>query len=186
MRKYIPVLLIVLLCGCDIFTLREAEEPVKPPLWNSFYTTWQLALQNLEYAYEDERNLVKSSDLFMPNFRFYFSAQDINDYGISLIWTRDMERDMLYNLHNLADSINVVLDSIPGQNDDLQSTPIKLYRQYQVTVKKNGTRSLYEGKAEIQMQQESGFWRILNWYDYRTDLPSIRPTWGKLKHEYSV
>lgn len=186
MRKYVQILVLILLCGCDIFTLREAEEPVKPPTWYNFYTTWQLALENLEYGYEDERNLVKFSDLFMPNFRFHFSAQDINDYGINLDWNRDLERDMLYNLHNLADSIFVELNLIQGQSDDVQSTPVRLYRSYKVTVVRGSEKNIYEGKTEIQMQQESGFWRILNWYDYRSDSPSVRPTWGKLKHEYAV
>lgn len=186
MRNIIWILLLILLCGCDIFTLREAETPNKPPLWNSFYTTWQLALQNLEYGYEDERNLVKYSDLFLPGFRFYFSPQDINDYGININWTRELERDMLYNLHNLADSVNIELETIPDQNDDIQSTPIRLYRSYTVTVRKDSVFATYKGKMEIQMQQESGFWRIINWYDYRSDSPTMHNTWGKMKHEYSV
>jgi len=187
MKKYIPILLLVFLCGCDIFSLREAEEPDKPPLWNSFYTTWQLALQNLEYGYEDERNLPKYSDLFMPDFRFYFAPQDVNDYNITTIWNRNNERDMLYNLHNQTSAINIALESITGQADDLSSSPVKLYRKYTITVTNaDSSTTGYTGKAEIQMLQDNGFWRIIKWYDYRSDSSVMQPTWGKLKYENAV
>lgn len=186
MRNYIQILLLVILCGCDIFSLREAEKPDKPPLWNSFYTTWQLALQNLEYGYEDKRNVVKYSELFMPDFRFYFSQQDINDYNISNAWSRDNERDMLYSLNNWADSIRIELQAIPEQQDDIQSTPIRIYRQYYVVAKHNLETRTYKGKMELQMVQDNGFWRIIKWYDYRTESTPILPSWGKLKYDFSV
>jgi hypothetical protein len=183
MRKFIQILVLLLMMGCNIFTLRDAQAPDKPPLWNNFYTTWQLALQNLQYAYEDERNLAKFSDLLSPEFRFYFAPQDVNDYNITGTWTRDNERDMLYNLHSVADSVTVVLSLIPEQEDDVQSIPVKLYRRYIVTVKRGSDYYTYTGRTEIQMRQENGFWRILRWYDYREATPF---TWGKLKYDYSV
>jgi hypothetical protein len=191
MKKFMQIALLIFLCGCDIFSLRQAEEPDKPPLWHNFYYTPELALQNLVYGYEDERNLAKYNDLFTSNFRFYFAPQDINDYNIDITWTRDVESDMLYNLHNLADSIIVdFMEPIPGQDDDLQSTPVKLYRQYSLRViRNNKVEMTYEGKMEIQMLQESGFWRITRWYDYRSDNPdnpTPQPSWGKLKYDYAV
>jgi hypothetical protein len=183
MRKFIQILILVLLTGCGIFALREAEEPEKPPLWNNFYTTWELALKNLEYGYEDERNLTKFGEMLTSDFRFYFAPQDVNDYNISGIWTRDNERDMLYNLHSVADSVLLELMTIPEQNDDVQSTPIKLYRSYVLTIKKDLTVRTYVGRMELQMRQENGFWRIVKWYDYREATPF---TWGKMKYDYSV
>jgi hypothetical protein len=183
MRKYIQILVLLFLCGCNIFELRDAQEPDIPPLWNNFYTTWQLALQNLEYGYEDERNLAKFSDLLSSEFRFYFATQDVNDYNITGIWTRENERDMLYNLHSIADSVTVVMSTIPEQSDEVQSTPVKLYRRYNLTVKKGLETRTYIGRMEIQMRQENGFWRILKWYDFRETSPY---TWGKLKYDYSV
>lgn len=186
MKKYIQILILLILCGCDIFTVRESEEPDKPPLWNNFYTTWQLAVQNLEYSYEDNRNIVKYAELFRPDFRFYFSPQDINDYNISMNWTKDNEKDMLYNLHNWADSVRIDMQLIPEQNDDLSGNPVKLYRRYTVTAKRNQEARIYNGKMEIQLKQENGFWRILNWYDYRASATTLQPTWGKLKYDFSV
>lgn len=187
MKKFIQILLLVLLCGCEIFSLREADPPNKPPLWNNFYTTWELTRQNLEYSYEDERNLVNYGGLFSSNFQFYFSQQDITDYNITEVWTRNNEIDMLYNLQSMADSINVELELIPDQADDVQSSPVKLYRNYTLKVKKNSVVETYAGKMELQMvQDEDGYWRIIKWYDYRSSTPMIYPTWGKLKNEYSV
>jgi hypothetical protein len=186
MRKYIQILMLVFLCGCDIFTLRDAESPIKPAPWNSFYTTWQLALQNLEYSFEDKRNEVKYSDLFMTNYRFHFSQQDVNDYNITTIWSKDNERDMLYSLNNWADSIRIELQAIPEQEDDTQSTPIKLYRKYTVIAKRNTETRTYNGKMELQMVQDNGFWRIIHWYDYRSTTSPVLPTWGKMKYDFSV
>ncbi len=190
MRYCVCFILLTLLSGCDIFTLRESEEPDKPPLWNSFFTTTELAVENLEYSYEDERNAAKYSDLFMPNFRFHFATQDINDYNINLTWTREVERDMLYNLHNLIEEVAIdSLNPIPGQADDLNATPARLYRQYQISLTHSGQTTVYAGKMELQMVQDNGFWRILNWYDYRSDpLPqqTLKPTWGKLKYDHAV
>lgn len=186
MIKYIQILLLLILCGCDIFSLRDAEQPDKPPLWNSFYTTWQLTLQNLEYGYEDKRNVVKYSDIFMPAFRFYFSQQDINDYNITGSWLRDDERDMLFSLNNWADSVRIELQTIPDQPDDIQSNPIRIYRTYSVTAKRSTETRTYSGRMEIQMVQDNGFWRIINWYDYRSASSPSSPSWGKLKHDFAV
>ena len=186
MVRYIQVLLLLLLCGCDLFKVREAEKPVKPPLWNSFYTTWQLSLQNLEYSYEDERNVVKYSEIFTSNFRFYFAQQDINDYGINLTWTRDNERDMLYNLDNWADSIRVDFSEIPDQHDDIDVNVVRLYRNYNLTVWRQGRAQQYAGKMDVQMRLDNGFWRIESWYDYRVSTTPQLPTWGKLKYDFAV
>ena len=186
MRKYIRILILLLLCGCEIFSLREAEPPEKPAEWNYTYTTWQKALQNLEFAYEDERNLIKYDDLLLPNFRFYFAQQDINDLNITAEWNKEKERDMLYNLQNWADSIRIELEVVPDQQDEVFITPIKLYRKYTLIAKHDTEVRIYAGKLELQMMQDNGFWKILKWYDFRTvSLPS-QPSWGKLKYDFSV
>lgn len=186
MKKIIWILLGLALSGCNFFELRKAEEPEKPPLWNSFYTTWQSALQNLEYSYEDERNVVKYSELFFPAYRFYFSPQDINDYNITGVWDRDKERDMLYNMHNWADVVSLDFSTIADQEDDIQLNVVKVYRKYTIEMTGGNTTRLYSGKLEIHFRQENGFWRIINWYDYRiTSTPQL-PSWGKLKDDFSV
>ncbi|MFB3844507.1 MAG: hypothetical protein ACE14O_02000 [Candidatus Cloacimonadaceae bacterium] len=189
MKKIIPFLVLMILGGCDIFSLRESEKPSSPAAWNYFYTDWRLTVQNLQYAYEDERNVARYSELFMPDFRFYFSAQDINDYNINTVWGRDNERDMLYNLSSSedTDSVIVSLNPIPNQVDDTLSVPVKLYREYNLKlVKKGNAPAYYSGKMELQLVQDHGFWRIQKWYDYRSEVYPTRHTWGKLKYDYSV
>jgi hypothetical protein len=174
------------LCGCDIFTLRDADPPTPPPPWHNFYTRWQDTLDNMKYGYDDKRNMVKYSDLFMTNFRFYFAPQDVNDFSITGVWGRNNERDMLYSLNNWADSVRIAeLSPIATQEDDTLSIPIRIYRKYTIIAKHNSETRTYAGKMELQMVQDNGFWRILNWYDYRTSTPPILPTWGKLKYDFS-
>ena len=51
MKKLIPILLVfIILSSCNLFDLREAETPAKPPSWNSYMTSWDLCLQNLSIA----------------------------------------------------------------------------------------------------------------------------------------
>ncbi len=180
------ILVLIFLGGCDLFNVRESEPPDKPPLWNNFYTTWTLTLQNLEFSYEDHRNMVKYADLFTADYRFYFAVQDISDYNINIIWTKDRERDMLFNLYNWADSMGVELETLAEQPDEITSSEARLIRKYKLTVRHPNEKVTYEGKFDIRMRQENGFWRIFKWYDYHLGGTPPKPTWGKMKYDFSL
>lgn len=185
MRNIAVLLLILLLLGgCDLFRVRDSEPPTKPPLWNSYATGWELCLQNLGYCYTDSRNVVKYSGLFTQDFRFYFAAQDVNDYGIPANWDRANEQDMLLNLHSQCDSIQLSLEPISGQNDDIGAAEAKIYRKYTLTLFKADkiNPEQYSGNLELQFKQSGGYWYVGKWYDYRA---YSQPTWGKMKYDYS-
>lgn len=185
MKKIAVILLATLtLMGCELFKVREAEPPTKPPLWNNFVTTWSACLQNLEYCYSDARNVVKYSSLFTPGFRFNFAAQDLNDYGITGTWGRTQEQDMLFSLHDRCDSLALDLSPIPGQSDQINASDATIYRSYILRAyKKNQpTAEVYEGNLELKFKKDTGNWYIYLWNDYRS---GSQPTWGKLKYDHS-
>lgn len=175
---------LLLLGGCGLFEVRDSEPPTKPPLWNDIPTTWELCMQNLQYCYEDERNVVKYSGIFSPEYRFYFSAQDINDFGINLDWLRPQEQDMLLILHSQCDSLNLALELLPGQGDEITSNLAKIYRKYTLDVYRNGNPfpTQHIGNLELHFRKENGYWYVWKWYDYRS---YTAPTWGKLKYDYA-
>jgi hypothetical protein len=141
MRKYAVLLIALLaLCACELFEVRDSEPPTKPPSWNNFTTSWELCLQNLSYCYEDARNVVKYGGLFTEGFRFSFAPQDINDYGISGIWGRAQEQDMLLSLHGQCDSLQLDLQPISGQNDDISASEAIIYRSYELSLLKRTER----------------------------------------------
>lgn len=184
MRNILILLLAVfLLNACNLFTVRDADPPGSPAPWNDFATTWQLALQNLEYCYEDNRNAVRYTGILRPEFRFYFAPQDISDFSVPNSWTRAEEQDMLQLLHTRYRNIDVELSAV-DQADVISSSTAILYRQYELSGilrSGNGNRlSLASGKLELHYRLEYGYWYIDKWYDYRGTTGS---TWGKLKHE---
>ncbi len=186
MRNIAWLLLVaLLLSGCDLFTVRDADPPGTPAPWNDFATTWQLALQNLEYCYEDSRNAVRYTGIFRQDYRFHFAAQDVSDFSITPTWDRSQEQDMIQLLHIRYKDIAVELQPME-QQDIISSAEAILYRQYALSgVLRNGSEgrtTLASGNLELHYRLEYGYWYIDKWYDYRGSAGS---TWGKLKHDNS-
>ncbi len=185
MRKLSVILLaLIALCGCEIFEVRESEAPTKPPTWNNFVTTWSACMENLEYCYQDFRNVVKYGSLFTDDYRFSFAAQDINDYGIHGNWGKTKEEDMLFSLVDQCDSLQLDTKPILHQNDEINASDATIYRSYILRVLKKNQQvpEIYEGNFEIHFKKELGNWYIESWNDYRS---SNNPTWGKLKYDHS-
>lgn len=184
--RYIVIITFALLAlvACELFEVRESEAPTKPPEWNNFVTTWSACLQNLSFCYDDARNVVKYSSLFTQSYRFNFAAQDINDYGISGIWDRAQEQDMLISLHDQCDSLSLDLKEIHNQNDEINASDATIYRSYILRVYKNNSvqPEVYEGNLELRLKKDLGNWFINHWNDYRS---GSQPTWGKLKYDNS-
>lgn len=185
MKKLIPILLVfIILSSCNLFDLREAETPAKPPSWNSYMTSWDLCLQNLEYCYEDSRNAVKYISLFTEDFNFRFAAQDVNDYNFPISWNAQQEQDMLLNLFAWTDSVQVNLQEIVSQPDDITATEAKIYRKYEL-IRYPSDKSIpqqYQGELELHFMKSGAYWYIRKWFDYRV---ASNPTWGKLKYDFS-
>jgi hypothetical protein len=175
-------ILLMLLCSCNFFELRDSEEPVKPSKWNEPCITWEQSLENVYYAYTEFQNWDRYETQFTDDFRFYFSAQDVNDYNIGTFWNRDQERNVLYDLHNWAESMVPEFFEVE-QGDDIGENEVKIYRSYILNVYRNATESQYRGNLEIHFRKENGIWKIRYWYDYRN---SQNPTWGKLKYDIAM
>lgn len=177
------LLAVILIPGCDLFTVRDADPPGTPAPWNDFATTWQLALQNLEYCYEDSRNAVRYTGIFRQDYIFHFAPQDVSDYSIPPTWDRAAEQDMIQLLHIRYRDMAVDLQSM-DQQDIISSSDAILYRQYTISGalrSGDGTRvTLAAGNMELHYRLEYGYWYLDKWYDYRGSAGS---TWGKLKHD---
>lgn len=188
MRDIITILLaLIALTGCDLFKLREPSEPdPKAAPWNEPASTVGLALQNLEYAYEDSRNAVNYRGIFHENFRFYFATQDVTDFSTPAEWNRNQEQDMLFNLHRRYDSINI--DFAPLETpDELGANEAKIYRSYTIKAKTFSSPrviDLAQGHTELHYLRAYDRWYLYKWKDYRSGSGSVS-TWGRLKYENS-
>jgi len=179
MRIILSVILFALLSSCDLFRLRETEEPIAQPIWNDFFREWDDTLENIAFSYEDSRNAVKYISLFHNDFQFSFASQDLSEYNINPSWDRVMERDMLFNLHNWADNMQVDFSS---QSTEVQANEVKYFGSYTIQVNRDRTESTYSGNFEIHFRLVNGLWLIYRWFDYRS---GSLPTWGKLKNDFS-
>ncbi|HRY84675.1 MAG TPA: hypothetical protein P5533_08590 [Candidatus Cloacimonadota bacterium] len=175
------MLALLLLGGCEIFGLRDADLPSAPAPWNDFTSTWEQCVQNLGYCYTDERNLVKYTGLFRTDYRFTFSPQDIQEHNITQVWDRAVEQDMLINLHNQSQKITLELAVMPDNPDDISASEAKIYRSYTISVKTSEGLENFSGNMELQLRKDYGYWYIYRWYDYRS---GNLPGWGRLKYDY--
>jgi hypothetical protein len=185
MRKIVIVLLaLCALSACELFELRDSKPPTEGALWNDPASEVELALENLEYTYEDSRNAVNYGRLFQEDYRFYFAAQDITDYSTDSEWNRNQEQDMLLNLHSRYNSIKIELDSLQTL-DEIGANDAKVYRSYTIKASPNdssATLDLAMGNLELHYRRLYGRWYIYRWYDYRS---GTQATWGLMKHENS-
>ena len=183
-RIALSLLVLITLFSCEIFDLRDSQLPTVEAEWNDFATNLELALQNLEYAYEDSRNAINYSRIFSPDFRFYFAPQDITDFSTDALWISTQEQDMLLNLHTRYSKIEVSLAPL-STADEISASEATIYRSYELIAKAVDTQEediLVHGNLELHYRKQYGYWYIYRWYDYRS---SEGQTWGKLKYENS-
>ena len=131
-------------------------------------------MQNLEYCYNDARNVVKYAGIFSVDYGFSFAPQDMNDYGITGTWGRADEQDMLISVHGQCDSLRLSLNQIEGKTTMwaqimppstdliyLMFTSVAIHSQ-------SNTPAL-----DLRFLKIEGYWYIDKWYDYRgTEHPS--------------
>ncbi|MDD2423220.1 MAG: hypothetical protein PHT37_01730 [Candidatus Cloacimonetes bacterium] len=188
MRKIALMLLVLItLTSCEIFDLRDSQPPTVEAEWNDFATNLELALQNLEYAYEDSRNTINYTRIFSPDFIFYFAPQDITDFSTDAQWTSVQEQDMLLNLHTRYRNIKVSLGPFTTA-DEISANEAKIYRSYMLTAEAVAAEEAdivegdLKGNLELHYRRLNGYWYIYHWYDYRS---GEGHSWGKLKYENS-
>jgi hypothetical protein len=176
-------LALIALMSCEIFDLRDSQLPTEEAKWHDFATNLELALENLEFAYEDSRNAVNYTRIFFDGFRFHFAPQDITDFSTDAEWSSAEEQDMLLNLHTRYSKISVDLQALETP-DEISSNAATLYRAYQLIAKPVQAEAdiLVEGNLELHYRRQHGNWYLYRWYDYRS---SEESTWGRLKHENS-
>jgi hypothetical protein len=170
--------------ACDLFAPRKAESPETPAPWNTYFINTSLTEQNLIFSYDYQQNAIKFGNILKDNFVFHFAVQDISDYGTPQVWNADSEKEMLVNLHknlsNKNEKMSLDLVTIPSQPDQITATNAWIYRNYEILIVQRTKEILiYRGRCAIYLESDNGFWKIKDWYDYRTE---TNPSWGQLKY----
>ena len=187
--RWMIIILIILLSGCEVFSPRDAENPEQPAAWNTFQVTPAKTLENLVYAYNYRENVYNYTNLFYDNFYFFFDPQDVADFSLPGYWGKASEIDMLMNAYqriNPGSSMQLTLTPILSQSDNIQVNRAWFYRNYELTIAHSivDFPTLFTGKSEIYMEKDNnGFWKIKEWKDYRL-ISSW--TWGRMKNEFAL
>ncbi|MDD2650224.1 MAG: hypothetical protein PHF36_03700 [Candidatus Cloacimonetes bacterium] len=191
MKKiYYGFIVIFVIAGCNVFTPRDSEKPSKPAEWNTFPITAQQSLENLVFAYNYRENVYNYASLFSDDFLFYFDNQDVLDFSLPTYWNKNTETETLMNVYqriNDSSTMYLKLQKIQSQNDNVQADRAWFYRSYELTMSHSidNTPTLFVGQFGIFMEKEnSGFWKIKEWNDYR--LQADNWTWGRAKNEFSL
>ncbi len=175
--------------SCNAFSPRDSEEPDSGAEWNSFPIQPEQSLENLEYAFEYSQNSIKYGEIFSDGFAFFFDTQDISDYGVPAEWDADTEDETLLLLYNhllAGTAMSLELTPVEDEPDEIQSDTAEYYRDYLLNVQHDleDMPETFEGTAYLQIvKNQDGFWRIVQWRDYRKDQQAV--TWGRLKYEVS-
>lgn len=178
-----------LLAGCEVFSPRDSEEPLKPAEWNNYTLTPLKTLENLTFSYNYRENVYNYGSLFADLFVFHFDNQDVSDFHLPATWSKSSEIDMLMNTFqriNSGSSMNLILTKISEQNDNIQVNRAWLYRNYELTVYHSYTYlpQLFSGKMQLYLEKDAnGFWRIKEWFDYRK---LNNWSWGRMKNEFAL
>jgi hypothetical protein len=180
----IATMSLMALGACDLFSPRKAESPETPIPWNTFFINSSLTVQNLVFSYNYNQNALKFGDILSPNFTFHFAIQDVSDYNTPNTWNVDSEKEMLVNLHknlsNKNEYMTLELTPIASQPDQATATNAWVYRNYEIRILGHAKEIyIYKGRCSLYLESDSGFWKIKNWYDYRTESNS---SWGQLKY----
>jgi hypothetical protein len=179
---------LLLLGACDLFAPRKAEDPETPTPWNTFFINSSLTVQNLVFSYDYPQNALKYGDILSSNFAFHFAIQDVNDFGTPVSWNAESEQEMLVNLHrnlsNKDEAMQLELNTIPAQPDQVTATNAWIYRSYVISINSHSQEiPFYRGRCAIYLESDNGFWKIKDWFDYRTE-SNTEPnhSWGQLKY----
>lgn len=179
---FLAMLVVLTGYGCRLFEPRKPEEPdVSRAEWNLFPITPEQTLNNLEYAYNYQANADRYGSILTDDFRFFFDAQDVQDYNLPEYWGK-VDEVAARKLINI--DINIELTEIEGEDDVIQAQRATYNRDYQIRKKAGQQGTLFTGSLILDLRREDdGFWKIYRWEDYRNE--DELDTWGRFKNEFA-
>ena len=186
-RIFVLILILFTLLSCDIFSPREAEDPLNTEFqWHDYATTTNELLDNLEWAFEYIQNAENYNQLFSNQYIFYFDSQDVSEHGFESTWSLNQEVNIIKNYYFQSnDNSTVEVELTPNDEaDQVNANAAHIYRNYVITTDDNidNFPNTFEGKFELYLIFENGVWKIASWKDFRSDSSD---TWGRFKHEFS-
>lgn len=187
MKKLQPLVLILLLLGCENpFATRSAEPPsIRRGTWEdpSFYDA---VLRNLQNAY-NEQIIDNFTDSISEDFLFVPDPADDVDYpGIFEDWGFEEERDVTRSIFSSGTGAFIhlaLLDTTMEVSFYASGDTVRAEMIYDLSVDQDKVAAPKHlaGRAVFYVSEKSGgIWEIYRWEDSKADFPDSS-SWGELK-----
>lgn len=185
MNKYFLLGFLILLSGCNLFELREHEEP------SSFRSSF---VQPVVPENVPENLRLSFSEGNKENFRKCLGDQENTD-SYRFVPSPELQSQIpfLDQQQEISSFSNLILDLLPQEKMTVQFLEPKLVNQidsaewqavYNLAISRSSTDypSFIDGKITLTLRKDKqGFWYIYRWRDY-----SLSETycWSKLKWRF--
>jgi hypothetical protein len=164
-------LVVLLLGGCDLFSVPEEKEPGTPeyqPL-----TAPRNLVENIAWCYE-QRDAERYSWLLDDDFTFYLDPGDVYEHGLPQSWGYETEVEQTERMFETADGLTLDLyfeDDYSGPGSAEEEWPVDGV-DYHLLLRLEDTTYQADGQANfftLRHDQWYGAprWWILSWWDHR-------------------
>ncbi len=187
LRIFLLINFVIIVAGCDIFNVREAEIPIQPRTNYQFPSTPDILVENLKNSYSDKNiqdymSCLADSVFSGVIFKFLPSAGSATIYpGLQSDWTRQNEEQYFSNLLNKLSDNEYINLSFTGVNLSMFGDSALYTASYTVILPENmaSLPQRYQGEVKFTMVVDTRLaWSIKTWADVKN---SEFPTWSDLK-----
>lgn len=149
--------MVLVLCSCSMFSLRDAEDPL--PVSDGLSDPVKLhsiVAPNATIGFTQQF----FEDIFSASFQFSDEAVSSRTY------TRDELITRITSVGMTNPALKIVWTQTPDKDDEIIAPPITLYRNYRIfRDSTDTTRADFEGSTIFTLSQPAGMWMIEQWHD---------------------
>ncbi len=185
--RYLILIIMMLLSGCDLLTTRTPEKPVSPRTNFIPATTPPILFSNLKFSLEEkvlENYLSCFVDTAFLKKKFVFtpSSGSVSQYSSLINWNLEAERQFFNNLVAIIKKgYPITLKLTNELSTPLGSDSAVYHYDYDLTIPTEDKTipNEYIGSAQFKIYNDSrNQWVIAEWQDIKKE---NNPSWSELK-----
>jgi hypothetical protein len=185
--KFISLILLGLIAGCDLFSVRDAQPPDQPRADYQQAVTPEILISNLINSIKDkstENYLASFASPSFTNREFKFSASSSASSqfpSLSDNWGVSNEEQYFNNLKTKVDANITITLTLSNESSSPQGDSLFYSASYFLNVPSNSSEvpQNYQGELRFNMVRDSrAVWVIYYWQDTKN---SNLPSWSELK-----
>lgn len=187
-KSYLIIILLILtICGCELFTARNPEPPNEPRSNFQPALSSEIVLKNLVNSLSDKNtqnylSCLTGSSFQKLNYAFIPSAEAISKFPIfSEDWNLLNEEQYLNNMiAKIPEDIPITL-TLQDTLRTIQGDSVFYSAKYSLNVPHNDINipNNFQGELKFKLIRDSqNIWSIFFWQDIKT---SSNPSWSELK-----